>query len=99
MQQGQVKVLELQVVGDVVNVVDVVVIVVVIRLVIRGVIRAVIRLVMISSTRKVKLLESTKKVPCLPSHPDVEVYAPICQFFTYKRYKRCGSMISTPRLL
>ena len=72
-----------------------------IRLVIRVVvmIRGVIRMVMIFSTRKVKLLESTKKVPCLPSHPDVEVYAPICQFSTYKRYKRCGLMISTPRLL
>ena len=91
MQHGQVKVLELLVTWWVVIVVDVVDIVVVIRLV--------IRVVVITSTRKVKLLESTKKVPCLPSHPDVEVYAPICQFYPYKRYKRCGLMISTPRLL
>ena len=70
MQQGQVKVLELLVI--VVIVVDVVDIVVVIRVVIRGVV--------MSPTQKVKLLESTKKVPCLPSHPDVEVYAPICIF-------------------
>ena len=57
-------------------VVDVVDIVVVFRLVFR----LVIRVVVMSSTHKVKLLESTKKVPCLPSHPDVEVYAPICIF-------------------
>ena len=83
----------------VIAVVDVVDIVVVIRLVIRGVISVMIRVVVMSPTHKVKLLESTKKVPCLPSHPDVEVYAPICQFYPYKRYKRCGLMISTPRLL
>ena len=64
----------------VIVVVDVVDIVVVFRLVIRLVIRVVIRVVVMSSTHKVKLLESTKKVPCLPSHPDVEVYAPICIF-------------------
>ena len=56
--------------------VDVVDIVVVIRLMIR----VVVRVVVMSPTQKVKLLESTKKVPCLPSHPDVEVYAPICIF-------------------
>ena len=73
----------------VVDVVDIVVVIrlmirvvirVVISVVIRVVIRGVIRVVVMSPTQKVKLLESTKKVPCLPSHPDVEVYAPICIF-------------------
>ena len=71
----------------VVDVVDIVVVFrLVIRLVIRMVIRGVIRVVVMSPTQKVKLLESTKKVPCLPSHPDVEVYAPICIFCPFKRY-------------
>ena len=74
--------------------VDVVDIVVVIRLMIRVVISGVV----MSPTQKVKLLESTKKVPCLPSHPDVEVYARICTFCPYKRYNICSLRTSNPQV-